>query len=429
VAELVSTKTIALAAFILGSYFISEAQKKEITFYKHIQPIIKNHCQTCHAPGKAAPFSLLTYEDVASKGSFIADLTATRYMPPWKADNTFQTYLNERILPDSAIAMIQAWVAGGLKKGKQVKEKNVSMKPNDEDVPDLTIVMPEPYAILTDEKDDYRFFNLPTSLPEDRFITKISFRPGNRRLVHHSRLMTDTTHRVRSIHGLSANDPQIGTFEKYPPLDKFLYGWVPGNFPISFPKGTGKRLHRDTDIILNIHYAPNGREGQTDQSRIDFYFAEEEVDREVFSLSIAEGNISNPPFIIPANETRTFYSNFGPIPVDISAVAVLPHMHYLGKTFRAFAITPDGDAIHLIRINDWDFKWQDTYQFKKLLFIPKGSTIIMEGTFDNTSSNAANPNNPPKDVTYGWNTTSEMFDLVIYYLNYKTGDESLNPYD
>lgn len=401
--------------------------KKNVTFYEDIEPVIRKNCQPCHQPGKAGPFSLISYEDVASRAGFIAHVTSIRYMPPWKADNTFQTYLNERVLSDTAIALIQQWVQSGMRKGKKVKKKPEA-KIDLADVPDLSLRMPEAYPIATDGSDDYRFFNIPTHLDKDRFITKIEFVPGNRRLVHHSRLMTDTTHQVRSINGLSANDPEISRFEKYPPLDKFLYGWVPGNFPIVFPKGTGKKIYRETDIILNIHYAPNSKPDQTDQSKINLYFADGEVEREVFSLAIAEENISNPPFLIKANEKKTFYSSFGPIPIDISVVAVLPHMHYLGKTFRAFAITPDGDAIHLIRINDWDFKWQDTYQFRKLLHIPKGSTILMEAEFDNTSSNGANPSNPPADVTYGWNTTSEMMDLVLYYLEYRVNDQVLNPY-
>jgi hypothetical protein len=419
-----------LTALVLSVLaFEANAQKKEITFYQHIEPIVKKHCQPCHSPGKAGPFSLITYEDVFSKGGFIAHLTSIRYMPPWKADNSFQSYLNERGLPDSAIALIQQWVSSGMPKGHKVKHKSLPEKTAARETPDLTVQMPYAYAIPTNETDDYRFFNIPTNLTEDKFITQIEFIPGNRKLVHHSRLMTDTSHLVREINGLSANDPGIGEFEKYPPLDKFLYGWVPGNFPIKFPKGTGKKLHKDTDIILNIHYAPNARDQQSDQSRINFYFANGGVEREVYSLAIAEQNISNPPFLIPANERKTFYSSFGPIPVDISAVAVLPHMHNLGKTFRAFAVTPDGDAIHLIKIDDWDFKWQDTYQFRKFLRIPKGSTILMEATFDNTANNSANPNNPPRDVTYGWNTTSEMMDLVLYYLEYQPGDESSDPYE
>ncbi len=69
-------------------------------------------------------------------------------------------------------------------------------------------------------------------------------------------------------------------------------------------------------------------------------------------------------------------------------------MHLLGKTFRAFAITPDGEAINLIKIDDWDYKWQLTYQFKELLTVPGGSVIIAEGLYDNTAQNPLNPNNP-----------------------------------
>jgi hypothetical protein len=153
------------------------------------------------------------------------------------------------------------------------------------------------------------------------------------------------------------------------------------------------------------------------------------VEREVHSLAIAEENISNPPFVIEPNEKKTFYSSYGPIPVDISAIAVLPHMHYLGKTFKAFAVTAEGDVVMLVKIDDWDFNWQETYQFNKLLKIPKGSTVLIEASFDNTESNLANPSRPPKEVTYGWETTKEMLDLVLYFVIYRPGDELLNPYE
>lgn len=68
------------------------------------------------------------------------------------------------------------------------------------------------------------------------------------------------------------------------------------------------------------------------------------------------------------------------LPVDLSLLSVLPHMHLLGKSFKSFAITPDGDMIPLIHIPDWDFNWQQTYQFNNLLKIPRGSVIYAEAT-------------------------------------------------
>lgn len=406
----------------------SFGQTAKVTFYEHIEPIIHSNCMPCHRPGQAAPFSLITYEDVSRKGEFIARVTKDRYMPPWKADPGFQQYRNARSLTDGDINLIQSWVLDGMPKGRRQKKGKDRKDELPFDSPDLSLKIAEPYKIPVTGTDDFRFFNVQSGLPSDRFIRKIEFIPGNKRLVHHSRLMTDTTHKVRDIHGLSANDPKVNQFEKYPPVDKFLYGWVPGNFAIEFPRGTGKRLYKDSDIIVNIHYSPNRRENQEDQSTVNFYFTEEDSLREVYSLAIAEQNITNGPFVIPADETKTFYSKFGPIPIDISAVAVLPHMHFLGKTFRAFAVTPDGDAIFLIKIDNWDFNWQETYQFTRLQKIPRGSSIFVEATFDNTMQNPANPTRPPKTVTYGWETASEMLDMILFYLVYKPGDEQIDPY-
>jgi hypothetical protein len=39
----------------------------EPTFNKDIAPIVFANCASCHRPGGAAPFSLLTYADVSSR--------------------------------------------------------------------------------------------------------------------------------------------------------------------------------------------------------------------------------------------------------------------------------------------------------------------------------------------------------------------------
>ena len=39
-----------------------------VTFTETIAPIVYANCVTCHRPGEAAPFSLISYEDVAKRG-------------------------------------------------------------------------------------------------------------------------------------------------------------------------------------------------------------------------------------------------------------------------------------------------------------------------------------------------------------------------
>src|ERR1700760_1957849 len=80
------------------------------TYYKDIAPIILSNCAPCHQPGEAAPFSLLTYEDVAKRASFIKRVVQSHYMPPWRPDATYSHFANERGLTDAQIATIAQWV-------------------------------------------------------------------------------------------------------------------------------------------------------------------------------------------------------------------------------------------------------------------------------------------------------------------------------
>lgn len=398
-------------------FTLTHGLAQELTFNQHIKPILTQHCSTpCHHPSGVGPFSLLTYEDVAKRGKFVAKVTQIRYMPPFPADRTFQHYANERGLSETEIATIQAWVKTGMKVGQnQYADKNERTKAGGSmPAPDLVLRM-KPYAIKGDGREDFRYFHVPMNLKKDIWVEAIEFVPGNRKLLHHSRLMVDSTGTMATINGLSEDDPSLSNFQKTPLADEFLYGWVPGNDRVTFPTGAAKRIRAGSDLILNIHYAPSAKDSQ-DQSEVRMYLAKKPVKRVVQTLTLTENNVTNQPFRLAANTKPTFFMNFGPLPDTIRLLSVLPHMHRLGRTVRAFAITPDGDAINLIRINDWDYNWQLTYFFQKPLILPKGSTIIAEANYDNTDQNPLNPNRPARTVSYGWNSTDEMMNLVFYYV-------------
>ena len=104
-------------------------------------------------------------------------------------------------------------------------------------------------------------------------------------------------------------------------------------------------------------------------------------------------------------------------------------MHLLGKTFRAYAYSPHGeDTIPMVDIPKWDFRWQYFYTYKQMLHIPKGYTIRVEASFDNTADNPFNPNDPPKtlyEAGKNMKTTDEMFQFFVNYVPYRKGDENV----
>jgi len=115
-------------------------------------------------------------------------------------------------------------------------------------------------------------------------------------------------------------------------------------------------------------------------------------------------------------------------------LTINPHMHLLGKSFKAYAINLYNDTIPLIKIDDWNFRWQYFYTFKNPLKITGGSEIVVEATYDNTIKNPDNPFNPPRLISerVGFNgqgsmrTTDEMLQFIINYLPYQKGDENIN---
>ncbi len=84
-------------------------------------------------------------------------------------------------------------------------------------------------------------------------------------------------------------------------------------------------------------------------------------------------------------------------------------MHNLGKSFKVTAVDPSGTkTAPLVWIKDWDFNWQGAYHFVRPIRLPKGSRIKVEAVYDNSAENTKNPNSPPKDVTWGEQTSDEM---------------------
>jgi hypothetical protein len=112
---------------------------------------------------------------------------------------------------------------------------------------------------------------------------------------------------------------------------------------------------------------------------------------------------------IPANEkNHRVTAKSDPLPVDVQALSIFPHMHNVGREMKVDAELPNGKTLPMIWIKDWDFNWQGAYYYKEPVKLPKGTVLKLEAVYDNSTDNPRNPNNPPKLVHWGEQTTDEM---------------------
>jgi hypothetical protein len=402
--------------------------QEKINFETNIKPILTKHCVNCHQNGGIAPFALDNWNDVDARAIMIGAVTASKYMPPWRADTSFQHYKNENYLSKTEIELIQQWIQDEQPRGtvERRKEKLIPQnKVKKKQGTTVQIGFNRAFVIKGENKEEFRFFHLPSKIKENGYIQSIEFAPGNKKQVHHSRIMIDTTQSISGIDGLSEEDSSILKYQTKPLADPFLFGWVPGNDKIIFPKGIGKKIYANSDFIVNVHYVPSPIQ-VIDSSSIIIQLSNDPIEREAETLTLTENNISNQPFIIYPNKKSTFYMRSPILQDSISLISIMPHMHLLGKSFKSYAITPDGTIVPLVNIPSWDFNWQTTYQFKKFTVLPKGTVIYAEATYDNTNENPLNPYKPARTVGYGWGSKDEMMNLILYYVKYRQGDELID---
>lgn len=425
----------------------STPAQRVVTYHQDIAPIMIRSCAPCHRPGSAGPFNLLTYEDAVRHASTMLLTVSTGFMPPWPADTTYVHFKDEKVLSAQEISLIRSWVESGKPEGEPVDAPATpAPRMTEYGAPDFSVTLARPFPLPGDNTDRFMMMKVPVELPADTFIRFIEIIPGNKKLVHHinGHLVLYEPEKKKDLHkGSYAADAEkqekavayrlldlANDDGTYPMLSPSVTNYLPGVEPAVYPEGIGGyRLSRKSHLLLdNIHYGPTPVD-TSDLTTFNFYFMPHAPVRPVQEFILGTSGISpvEPPLVIPPGAVRSFTTRYV-LPEDISLLTVNPHMHLLGSVFKAYALTPEGDTVRLIRIPKWDFRWQYFYTYPRPVHLTAGTTIIVEGTFDNTENNPLNPFHPPRTVAEregSMRTTDEMFQFICTYLPYRPGDENI----
>jgi hypothetical protein len=413
--------------FLLFPTFQVSAQ--DVNYSEHIAPIIYNNCTTCHREGEIGPMPFTNYEEVSAWGAMIEYVTDIRYMPPWHADPAYSRFLDERFLEAEEIQQIKDWVAAGMPQGDPQLEPALPQFPEGSQVgePDLVLSFAESYTHYGGNQDEYRIFVLPTGLTEDKDVATVELRPGNPRIVHHALFTYDDsgTAQINDAAEPGYGYDGFGGFGVTGVFDKQFPGYVPGQKPRKYPEGTGQLLPAGSDLLIQMHYAPVPFP-EEDSSTVNIFFTDAPVERYVQQqVMLPFGNVLiDGPFVIPPNQVKSFHGVVN-VSQKVSLIGVSPHMHLLGTGWEVYSVAPNGDTTNLISIPEWDFNWQGMYNFREFKVIEPGSQVHAIATYDNTTGNPLNPNNPPDWVSWGEGTTDEMFYLPFFFVPYQEGDEDV----
>lgn len=380
------------------------ASSTQVTYTRDIAPILFANCVVCHRAGEVGPFPLGSYEDAAKRAGQIALVVERRLMPPWMPAERHGELIGQRRLSDRQVDLIKKWAENGKPEGDSadlppLPEFTTGWRLGE---PDLVLEMPEAFSIPADGPDIFQNFVIPIDIPEDKVVATVDFQPGSPEVVHHSILFLDRNHVARVLDAASP-EPGYSSFGGPGILPTgAIGGWSPGRTPRRLPDNMGRHLKQGSDLVMQIHYHPNGK-AQTDRSKVGVYFVDKPKN------VVAGIWVANYQMDIPPGEADYRRSTSYTLPSDILLVGIIPHMHLIGRSMKAVATFPDGTQKQLIDVPDWNFYWQDEYYYAQPLKLPKGTRIDVDAVYDNSTANLSNPNDPPRRITWGEQTTDEMF--------------------
>lgn len=416
-----------------GSSGSSGTTGAPVAFFPDVAQIMSARCTNCHNGEGIAPFTLLSYQDALAHKDQIRAYVATKLMPPWPPGPDCNSYQHPRNLSDAEIATITSWVDQGAGEGSPVVEPL--------DIPDagpplsrvdLSVSLPEAYTPSL-SPDDYHCFVVDPQVQQTAYVTGVSVRPGNPKIVHHVIAYLAGPGDAATYDAIDGGSTVGYTCFGGPGGDdsaNWLAAWAPGTVTGDFPSGTGIKIEPGSRIILQVHYNVLNGPGESDQTQVDMRL-DPSVQHEAAVIPFTDYRWPSGNMPIPANDPDAgAWYDIDPTPyMGLVTNNVIPngpfrvwtvgaHMHLRGHSERLDIERADGGNTCLLDVPDWDFHWQGGYQLVQPETVSSGDKLRIQCHWDNSQANqpyyADGGQEASHPLNWGDGTDDEMCLGILY---------------
>lgn len=377
-------------------------------WYRDAQPLVAQHCQTCHSPGGVTPFTLTSYDDFKAHSAEIRAAVQARIMPPWMPSSDCNTYQGDRSLTQAQIDTLTGFIDNGLLLGDKKDEQHLDVTIPGLDRVDLTLqpevaYMPNSFATNQNRSDDYRCFIVKPNLTGPKDLIGYRVVPGELHEVHHVLVYTMSSATAQALDD-GETGPGWTCFGGPGSNQTSLVGaWAPGMPAIKYPNQTGITMNAGDVLVMQIHYNLANGAPTADTTKVELEFAPVPVMWHAQMFPMPNHDFEIPPRTV-GFQSKMSLPALG-IPANLWGVA--PHMHTKGVEIRVDVTHGDGSKSCLIDIPKWNFQWQQLYFFSAHAGIPlkPDDALNISCTWDNNTDGM---------VTWGENTADEMCLSFLY---------------
>ena len=387
-------------------------------WYGGIQPVVAEHCASCHTEGGVGPFALDTYEVMQPLAGVALSSIESGSMPPWMPDPSCREYHGQRLMSDAEITAFKEWVDAGTPEG----DSSLDIVPPPESIridPTHSATVPAGYTPNTSNRDEYRCFILDVDFEEETYIVANDVIPGSSQ-VHHvlvyalnpefkeELIEIDEQSEKKGYKCFGSPYPDGSSFSYADGLPNQIGAWVPSIEPVVLPDDTAFVVEAGSAIVMQVHYSALGGEPTEDTTTYEMVVSEEQPSKILSTRPLAIQSLD-----IPAGESDVsvtgYFGNFRNEPMQVRSVA--GHMHLLGKSITTKRIAADGSEECIMDIPEWDFGWQQSYMPLEAVELQPNEYFEVTCTYDNSAENQPivdGEQQEPVDVDWGDGTLDEM---------------------
>jgi len=398
--EVLASKDVTVAETTVDGCSLTfpsaKAKSQQLTFHRDVAGIVFKNCSNCHHTGTAAPFSLVTYDDVMSNAEMIREVVRDESMPPWYAHRAHGKFQNDASLSESEKGVLLAWLDSDRAEGNSADSPKAPEFVESKwriGEPDLVITMLEEHTVPASGFVPYQYAVLPKVFFQETWVEAFEIRPENPSVVHHCNMAYVTTK--------GASD------------ETFITGYVPGGQPMDlgrFGNGVAYRIPAGSGLGLQIHYTTIGKE-QKCRIQVGLRFPKGKIKKQLHHFVLDPRGWTIPPYDA-AFQIRSKHI----LERDADLLGMFTHMHVRGRDMTFYALTEDRREC-LLQIPNYNFEWQLGYEVAPgTKVLPKGTAIEAIAHFDNSIYNPYNPD-PKVPVRYGPQTVDEMFNGFVFYVD------------
>ena len=154
----------------------------QVTYASDVAAIVQEKCQSCHRPGAAGPFALMSYEDARKHKAVIREVVDERRMPPGMPTHDSAISRTTAACLATKGRRSLAWIDQGTPLGDPAKMPEPKTFPDRWTVgtPDVVFSIPADYVVAATGELPYQRFTVPTGFTEDRWVQSIEARPGDK---------------------------------------------------------------------------------------------------------------------------------------------------------------------------------------------------------------------------------------------------------